>query len=785
MDRVNDTKVTVKLTFSGNIDVDTPLVFTVGPGAIADYDGAALTAQLPVVTAVEESLVAAAEENPHLNVVKLTLSGRQFAGRGSIKDTLMISSSDGGAVEILHAAIVSDTEMTVSLGFNEDIRSDVVLTFTLGEDAISRYSGPALTAEVPVTPIAFSLTASTETPLYEELLNGGELITVKSPLTEANLYWSLIRLTLTGREFNAKLNIEDTLTFSSIDGRIVGQNDITPVGDTALEIDGEVVDIDDLVHLNDIGFVGIDAVDRVSDTELVISLIFDGDLDTDSILTLTVGADAILGYDEDFTFEFPVTAVEESLTASTEFSLTEENLNGNIVRLALNGRQLWVNADLDEITDEEAITISGIEGVTIEDISFTQSNWFVGYGDAIIELGFNDNFDTDATLTITVASPLIVGYDLGSDKKFTVELPVSATRQSDATVSISPSPIALTSIGEKLTLNLDIANGENVAGYQATVSFDPSVLNYVESVNRNYLPADAFFVEPILDYDWLRDPFSDDLILIRHVTIAGNTLAEARNGDGTLANITFEVVDYKPSEVTLSNVYLVDADGKRWEVTTENCEVIEPPGLAERIFGDLNIDGDVNIQDLIIVSNRFGVKGQNPADVNGDGIVDIVDLVLVANAFGANAAAPSLNPQVLEQLTAADVKEWLTQAQKITLTDPDYKRGITVLEQLHKALIPKTTALLPNFPNPFNPETWIPYHLAKDADVTLHIYAMNGTLVRTLTLGHQSAGMYQSRSRAAYWDGKNEFGEKVATGVYFYRLTAGDFSATRKMLIRK
>ncbi len=97
----------------------------------------------------------------------------------------------------------------------------------------------------------------------------------------------------------------------------------------------------------------------------------------------------------------------------------------------------------------------------------------------------------------------------------------------------------------------------------------------------------------------------------------------------------------------------------------------------------------------------------------------------------------------------------------------------------------RQNVLLANFPNPFNPETWIPYQLAKDAEVTLHIYAVNGTLVRTLFLGHQAAGIYQTHSRAAYWDGKNEFGEKVVSGVYFYTLTAGDFTATRKMLILK
>ena len=101
------------------------------------------------------------------------------------------------------------------------------------------------------------------------------------------------------------------------------------------------------------------------------------------------------------------------------------------------------------------------------------------------------------------------------------------------------------------------------------------------------------------------------------------------------------------------------------------------------------------------------------------------------------------------------------------------------------AAVPNATALHPNYPNPFNPETWIPYQLATAADVTVTIYDLRGVRVRQLVLGHQSAGVYQSRSRAAYWDGRNSFGEPVASGLYFYTLTAGDFTATRKLLIRK
>ena len=198
---------------------------------------------------------------------------------------------------------------------------------------------------------------------------------------------------------------------------------------------------------------------------------------------------------------------------------------------------------------------------------------------------------------------------------------------------------------------------------------------------------------------------------------------------------------------------------------------------------DVNGDGEVNIQDLVLVASRFGETGENAADVNGDGEVNIQDLVLVAGAFGDAAAAPAAHN--LSILTPEAVQAWLSEAEQREFTDAVSRRGIAVLEHLLVALIPKETALLANYPNPFNPETWIPYQLAKPADVTLTIYAANGQVVRTLALGHQPAGMYQSRNRAAYWDGRNAVGEPVASGLYFYTLTAGDYTATRKMLIRK
>ena len=141
------------------------------------------------------------------------------------------------------------------------------------------------------------------------------------------------------------------------------------------------------------------------------------------------------------------------------------------------------------------------------------------------------------------------------------------------------------------------------------------------------------------------------------------------------------------------------------------------------------------------------------------------------------AAAPGLAPMSLSDYLPF---QWLSpEAQAYLLRD------FGVFTSAETWQIPVTTALLPNYPNPFNPETWIPYQLAEAADVRLTLYDIYGRVVRDLDLGHQRAGVYQSRSRAAYWDGKNAQGEPVASGIYFYTLKAGDFTTTRKMLIRK
>ena len=243
-------------------------------------------------------------------------------------------------------------------------------------------------------------------------------------------------------------------------------------------------------------------------------------------------------------------------------------------------------------------------------------------------------------------------------------------------------------------------------------------------------------------------------------------------------------VAFSPDGTTLASG---SADGTVlfYEIVSEGDAGADPTSEAPTVEGDVNGDGTVNIADLVLVGFRLGQTGPNVADVNEDGVVNIADLVLVAGALGTSAAAPVLHPETLDTLTTADVQAWLAQAQHLAITDAVSERGLLFLEQLLRTLTPKETVLLPNYPNPFNPETWIPYHLSTAADVQITIYDAKGSLVRRLELGHQGAGYYTGKSRAAYWDGRNTLGERVASGLYFYQLQVGSVSRLRQLVILK
>ena len=245
--------------------------------------------------------------------------------------------------------------------------------------------------------------------------------------------------------------------------------------------------------------------------------------------------------------------------------------------------------------------------------------------------------------------------------------------------------------------------------------------------------------------------------------------------DSEISRIEFTTTELTAGFATEVTLRVIDVYGNFTQETY-------PLGVDDVARVDADGDGVVDVADLVLVASHFGravVRGAAP-DVNNDGLVNREDLLLVVEALESEETTPAA-----PALTDARLQRWILEAKRRNPADETFQKGIAVLEQLLMPFHPTETALLPNYPNPFNPETWIPYQLATPADVSISIYAADGRLVRRLDLGHQPVSMYESRSRAAYWDGRNSLGEPVASGVYFYTLTAGKFTATRKMLIRK
>ena len=335
--------------------------------------------------------------------------------------------------------------------------------------------------------------------------------------------------------------------------------------------------------------------------------------------------------------------------------------------------------------------------------------------------------------------------------------------------------------GDTFTLDISAENVFDFAGWQFDIVFDSAILEVIKVTEGDFLKmgGTTLFQSGSID----------------NVTGKITGLSVARlstrgvSGSGTLLQVTFKAKAAGETELALQNFQFGSTTGEAIPAGPHQIRITVEGQLAT---GDVNRDGVVSILDLILIAQQLGrrVAAGSPVDLNGDGVVSILDLILTARSLGNTtaSAAPSVGT---ESVDAATIEAWIAQARLEDDNSLAFKEGIEVLENLLASSIPKETALLANYPNPFNPETWIPYQLAQSAEVTLTIYDMNGRLVRHLAMGHQAAGMYRSRTRAAYWDGRNQLGESVASGLYFYTLTirpetgANDFTTTRRMLVLK
>ncbi len=687
--RLNGTELSVQLTFYGiDLDTDATLTFTVKAEAIANYDGPDLTATAHVTTTAESvtasTITPLTGETLNGSVVTLTLNnGTYIRSNFDLDNAVTVSGIAGVTIGIFGVERVSDTIIIFELEFGGNFNTNATLTFTVAANAIAEYDGPALIAQLPVNGGKESVVASTKAPLTETTLNG-----------------SIVTLTLNGATYKrSTFDLRDAVSVSGIEG---------------------------------VTFHWFD-LDRISDTELTVELTFKGNIDTDATLTFTVGAGAIADYNgAPLIVQVPVTGGKESVTVSSEAPLTEATLDESIITLTLSGR----NYARSSYGIEQAVTIDGIEGVTIYDVDR------ISQTEITVELRFNGDFDIDTTLTFTVGANALLRY---SGPALTAQLRVTGRHESIAASTEAPlteatlddSIITLTLTGRNYARSsFDIERAVTIAGIQGATLYD------VDRISNTKITAELRFNGDI------------DTDAILSFTIGPNAIADY-NGPEFTAHVS--VSGGQESIFASTNAPLTEATLDDSVVTL----TLTGRKYARSIFdirGAVSVSG---IDGVTIPWHEPDKKSdtQITVELEFDGNIN-VDSTLTFT-IGADAIANYNGPALTAQITVTADKE---------------------------------NALLANFPNPFNPETWIPYHLAKPAEVTITIYTVNGQVVRELALGHQPAGIYQNRSRAAYWDGRNAVGEPVASGVYFYTLstestrdsvTADDFTATRKMLIRK
>ena len=226
--------------------------------------------------------------------------------------------------------------------------------------------------------------------------------------------------------------------------------------------------------------------------------------------------------------------------------------------------------------------------------------------------------------------------------------------------------------------------------------------------------------------------------------------------------------------------------------------------LADNLITDISpLSNSTNLRTLHLRYNSrltdvkplAGLVNLETLTLAGCAVTDLSPLeALTADIDIRGGSAPAMNGSESSSLLDSAILQTLdkdglqTELQRLRVESDGslkYQRAIALLETVLASMRPDKTALMPNYPNPFNPETWIPYHLGKSANVQITVYDAHGIVVRHLELGHQSAGYYTSRNQAGHWDGKNDFGERVASGIYFYQLQADTISPLRKMVILK
>ena len=344
-------------------------------------------------------------------------------------------------------------------------------------------------------------------------------------------------------------------------------------------------------------------------------------------------------------------------------------------------------------------------------------------------------------------------------------------------------------LGEEFAVDVLVESVIDLRGFEFDLQWtNPDVLTFVTVTKfRTIFGESGIGHQPTEPPDQINGIYKD--------VSAAKTGASGIAGSGIMLGASFRAKAVGLSKIQLQNLILVDSNEERID-----CEIHELKVIVEDPVRpwDVNADGVVNIFDLSTVVRYLGQPIPTDLDiypdVNGDSVIDLNDSVLVSAHFGESyqidktPAAPQSTGESLH-LIPPTIRRQLEAIYHELLLMPENSaeliRARQVLQHLLFPSVPTHNLLLQNYPNPFNPETWIPFHLASAGQVTIGIYDAAGMLIRQIDLGYLIPGRYLTRENAAYWDGKNIYGEPIASGIYFYTLSTGAFRATRKMIISK
>ena len=363
--------------------------------------------------------------------------------------------------------------------------------------------------------------------------------------------------------------------------------------------------------------------------------------------------------------------------------------------------------------------------------------------------------------------------------------------------------LSLNSIGEiyetqTFQQQIHITNGSNIVSWSLDIDYDATMLKIVSVEEGDFLRQSVA--------NTLFQPGLIDSIEGQVTGISATALTtEAASGNGVVAVVTFKAISTGSGRLSgmatihLNRTKLMDITGAEIEIAVE-ASVDQTVQILAADPCDVNLDGTVDIFDLVsVVQQLQQIEFKNPRlDVNSDDIIDLLDLILVGQCFDQPKGAPTVlvtnepmsisKPELAFQLVGM-IDGWIQEAQQMAVNPiakaVGFEEGVLILQRIKDQLRPSETVLLANYPNPFNPETWIPYRLSQPDDVTITIYDADGLLIRRLDLGPQPAGYYEHKDQAVYWNGKTETGETAASGTYFYTIKTNHYHQTRKMLVLK